>query len=93
MTELKDWTVEVWRIDGRRRDGGYLVKKYDWVCQTVDDMQGHMARLNESYHGRYRFELRETYRTVRNAMTGEQVLERYDTPWSCSVASETYWCS
>jgi hypothetical protein len=30
---------------------------------------------------------------VTNLMTGEKVLERADTPWSCSVASETYWSS
>lgn len=28
---------------------------------------------------------------VTNLMTGEQVLERADTPWHCSVASESYW--
>lgn len=32
-------------------------------------------------------------RMVRNAMTGQLVEESINTPWSCSVASETYWCS
>lgn len=30
-------------------------------------------------------------RSVRNLMTGKQVWEDMDTPWTCSVASETYW--
>lgn len=30
---------------------------------------------------------------VTNRMTGEKVLERADTPWHCSVASESYWCN
>lgn len=30
-------------------------------------------------------------REVTNLMTGEKVLERADTPWHCSVASESYW--
>lgn len=29
---------------------------------------------------------------VTNRMTGEKVMERADTPWHCSVASESYWC-
>ena len=30
-------------------------------------------------------------REVTNLMTGEKVLERADTPWHCSVSSESYW--
>ena len=30
-------------------------------------------------------------REVVNLITGKTVMERADTPWSCSVASETYW--
>lgn len=32
-------------------------------------------------------------RTVRNFMTGKPVVERSNIPYSCSVASETYWSS
>lgn len=32
-------------------------------------------------------------REVTNLMTGKRVMERADTPWSCSVASESYWSS
>jgi hypothetical protein len=28
---------------------------------------------------------------VMNLMTGQTVLEHADTPWHCSVASESYW--
>lgn len=41
----------------------------------------------------------ETYRAqvpmreVTNLMTGKKVMERADTPWHCSVASESYWSS
>lgn len=30
---------------------------------------------------------------VRNLMSGKMVEERIDTPYTCSVASETYWAS
>jgi hypothetical protein len=32
-------------------------------------------------------------REVTNLMTGATVLERADTPWHCSVGSESYWSS
>jgi hypothetical protein len=32
-------------------------------------------------------------REVTNLMTGKTVQESADTPWSCSVASESYWSS
>ena len=31
--------------------------------------------------------------TVRSMMNGAEVQERSDTPYTCSVESETYWCS
>ena len=33
----------------------------------------------------------EKYETVRNLMTGEPVRQSVNTPYYCSVASETYW--
>lgn len=33
------------------------------------------------------------YRLVNNARFGGLTLERADTPYSCSVASEAYWCN
>lgn len=32
-------------------------------------------------------------REVTNLMTGAVCLEPADTPWHCSVASESYWCA
>jgi hypothetical protein len=33
----------------------------------------------------------ETWVTKRNMMTGKTYKERYDTPYFCSPASETFW--
>jgi hypothetical protein len=33
----------------------------------------------------------EGYRWVKNLLSGKWIQERIDTPWSCSVASESYW--
>ena len=32
-------------------------------------------------------------REVVNLMTGQKVRESVNTPWHCSVASESYWCN
>ena len=32
-------------------------------------------------------------RKVRNIMTGDEVEENINTPYSCSVSSESYWCN
>lgn len=37
------------------------------------------------------FEMRSIKVPVQNLMTGQMVLESIDTPWCCSVASESYW--
>ncbi len=33
------------------------------------------------------------YISVKNLMSGVWVWQEKDTPWSCRVDSETYWCS
>lgn len=35
----------------------------------------------------------EKTRLVKNVMTGKMVEESINTPFSCSVSSENYWCS
>lgn len=37
--------------------------------------------------------LKEGYRWVVNLMSGKRIQESIDTPYTCSVASETYWSS
>ena len=37
------------------------------------------------------YEKQVPMREVTNLMTGKKVMERADTPWHCSVASESYW--
>ena len=41
----------------------------------------------------YGREPREGYHLVRNIMTNRVIEEQDGTPYACSVASETYWCS
>lgn len=88
VTPITEWTVEMHRIDRRRKDGMVLVLKEDFTGLTY-------AQLERMYPQRPRYIvfIKETYVERRNAMTGELFRERYDTPWTCSPASETYWSS
>ncbi len=38
-----------------------------------------------------RYEIHQTWVTRRNFWSGTEFQERYDTPYYCSPASETYW--
>jgi hypothetical protein len=52
-----------------------------------------MVHLAKEYLKRPTEEPKEGYRWVQNLMTGRWVQEPVDTPWHCSVGSETYWSS
>lgn len=56
--------------------------------RKIQDTQGDLVVMDiQSY------EAQVPWVEVTNLMTGQPVRERADTPWSCSVASETYWSS
>jgi hypothetical protein len=81
-----DWTVELYKLDKRCKDGIKLVSKTDFTGMTLDAVE----RANPR-RPRYIVKIFETYVYKKNLMTGEAFKERYDTPWACSPASETYW--
>jgi hypothetical protein len=87
------FTLEIYKKDARKKTGERLVGKYD------DDRKDREAMLRESNElydlyppqKGYRFEIHETYVKKHNLMGGAEFLERYDTPYFCSPASESYW--
>lgn len=81
-----DYTVEMYKLDRRMKDGMKLVYKTDYTEVTLEQME-RMYPVRPRY---VRF-IKETYVTKRNLMTGVEYKERYDTPFSCSPSSETYW--
>lgn len=82
----KDWTVEVYKLDSRCKEGRRLVSKMNYHCQDLRVIENDWP-IKRGYVR----EIHETYVTRKNLMTGAEFQERYDTPWSCSPASETYW--
>ena len=85
----KFYTLEVYRADRRTRKGERLVLKRDY---EVDNMSMFEHTVRHTWPAsKFRTEIHQTYVTRTNLMTGKPYEERYDTPRSCSPASETYW--
>ena len=87
------FTLEIYKMDRRTKEGQRLVGKYDYDRADKAAMEREIAALFPTYRKRdgYIFNVVETYREVTNMMTGKTLLERYDTPFACSVGSESYW--
>jgi hypothetical protein len=81
-----DYTVEIYKLDKRRKDGRVLVSKMDYSCEDIRVIENDWP-----VRPRYVRLIHETYVTRRNLMTGVEFQERYDTPYSCSPSSESYW--
>lgn len=63
-----------------------------WHSSEVKLQGGHFKRMKEARSAAYD-EAHQITVSIINIMSGKEVQESITTPWSCSVASETYWCS
>lgn len=72
------------RIEANLHIEDHYLDKQEMRDQANDMIETVVQRLRDEG---------DLYRAVRNAMDGRLVKERKDTPFACSVASETYWCS
>lgn len=82
------YTLEIYKIDKRTKEGRRLYAKQDFAPSTKDYIE---AVAEGKRKLGFVVEVFETYVTRKNAMTGEEFQERYDTPYSCSPASESFW--
>ena len=89
------YTLEIWVKDRRTKAGERLFSKGDYREVSGTWMQEEIADLQHRLYPspKYRIELHETFVTRRNAITGVEFQERYDTPYHCSPSSEAYWTS
>jgi hypothetical protein len=65
-----------------------MVAKIDFVNVTKDGLEKEMTKQYGDF--KFRYSIFETMVTKKNAMTGVEFKERYDTPYCCSPSSETY---
>ena len=84
------YTVEIYKKDARTKSGERLVSKTDYDV-TETSMLEHTVKHTYRASQGYRYEIHETYVTRTNMMGGKEFQERYDTPYYCSPASESYW--
>jgi len=84
------YTVELYKADKRKKSGERLVKKVDHSTHSQTVLAEVYAKKYPASKG-YRYEIHETMVEKTNMMGGGKFTERYDTPYYCSPASESYW--
>ncbi len=88
MSEMKEYTLELFKIDRRTKAGVrlYTVQEFDFCTrdyiETVAEQKRKLGFVVKVY---------ETYVIRKNALTGVEFKERYDTPYYASPSSESYW--
>jgi collagenase-like PrtC family protease len=85
-----DYTVEIWRIDGRYKEGKKFIRKHDYIDYTKEEIENRFSNRDDS---KFEYKIFETWVTRTHLLTGEPFKERYDTPHYCSPSSETFWSS
>ena len=88
MSDLTEYTLEIYKTDRRCKEGRRLVAVQDFAPSTkayIDAVADSKQKLG------YVVEVFETFVTRKNMMSGIEFKERYDTPYYCSPSSETYW--
>ena len=88
MSKLTAYTVEIYKADRRVNAGQRLIEKRDFCPVTRDYIQ---TVVSDKIAQGFIVELHETFVTKTNLMGGKEFTERYDTPYFCSPASESYW--
>jgi hypothetical protein len=89
----QDYTLYIYKRDGRTKSGERLFNTTVWTGQTDDSMYRTTVELHPLYPAQdgWRMEYFPTKKTVKNLLTGQDVQIDRDTPWCCNPASETYW--
>ena len=97
MSKLTEYTIEIYKADkrikrderrGKNKVGLRFVEVLDYAPSTKD----YIERLAEDFReAGVVANVFETYVTKQNLMGGKEFQERYDTPYFCSPASESYW--
>jgi hypothetical protein len=90
MSKLVEYTLEIYKADRRNKNGKRFVAKEDYAASPRTYINIIAEKKRELGFIVYIF---ETYVLRENVMTGKEFQERYDTPWSCSPSTETYWSS
>lgn len=84
------YTVEIYKQDRRAKSGERLISKTDYDTTNLSMLEHTVLHSIRPSRGE-RYEIHQTWVTRKSLMGGQQYQERYDTAYSCSPSSETYW--
>jgi hypothetical protein len=88
MSALTEYTLEIYKSDKRTKEGRRLIAKQEFAPVTKDYIE--IVAEQKRKLG-LTVEVFETWITKKNMMSGKEFKEKYDTPYYCSPASESYW--
>ena len=88
MSQLTEYTLEIYKQDKRTKEGRRLYAKEDFAPVTKDYIQ---AVAEGKRKLGFIVEVFETFVTRKNLQSGHEFKERYDTPYFCSASSESFW--
>ena len=88
-----NWTLYIYKVDNRYKTGERLFSTTVWEHRDEASMQREVNELHAHHYPRsqFRMEYCPTMKTVKNLMTGEDVVIPHDTPRACDPSSELYW--
>lgn len=89
-----NYRVKLYKKDSRYKSGKRLQNTYNYIQLTPDELQqilGTFFIAGFTPEKGYRLDYYPSEITVKNLMSGEDVVIDADTPWSCRPDSETYW--
>jgi hypothetical protein len=88
---MTSYTFEIYKTDRRTTVGErlVLVKQYEVEEEIVRGLTNKVNEVFPASKG-FRVVAIQTYVTRKNAMTGVEFQERYDTPYYCSPSSESF---
>lgn len=89
----QDYTLYIYRADRRTKTGERLFSTTVWTGQDDNGMRRTVADLFDLYppNRGWRFDWTPSMKTVKNLMTGQDIVIAHDTPRSCDPSSELYW--
>ena len=88
MNEKIAYTLEVYKLDRRTKDGVKLKEKIDYDPMTGFELN---CVIEDYVKQGFLVKIFETYVVEKNLLTGELYQERYDTPHFCSPSNESFW--
>jgi len=91
MSDLKEYTLEIYKTDRRTKEGRRLYAKQDFAPSTKDYIEKVAKQKRKQGFIVEVFETFVTRKTLDIGYGSKEFQERYDTPYYCSPSSETYW--